>query len=141
MFPMCFDFLRSWAFFGICLRLVRDNIPAAGAVDRELCFCCLCVFYSGFEVPDVLQKLLGGRGFVLTEYEPLGGHGDPLHAHLYKFGTPIVCPSCLILKQIGSKYIRCFCSKRLIFVFIYCCRTNYFYSAFFEHPSCTKCNI
>ena len=34
--------------------------------------------YSGFEVREVLQKLLGGRGFVLTEYEPVGSHGDPV---------------------------------------------------------------
>ena len=45
------------------------NIPAAGAVDREF-FCYFFYVYSGFEVREVLQKLLGGRGFVLTEYEP-----------------------------------------------------------------------
>ncbi len=99
MFPMCFDLLPSWAFLCVCLGLVRNSIPAAGAVDRELfllLFVCVC-FYSGFEIREVLQKLLGGRDFVLTEYEPLGKHGDPLHAHFNKFGTAIVCPSCLIL--------------------------------------------
>ena len=77
---MCFDFLPSWAFLGICLGLVREDIPAAGAVGRELFICRLCVrlLYSGFEVREVLQKLLGGRGFVLTEYEPVGSHGDPV---------------------------------------------------------------
>ena len=53
------------------------NIPAAGAVDREFFHYCFYV-YSGFEVREVLQKLLGGRGFVLTEYEPVGSHGDPV---------------------------------------------------------------
>ena len=33
---------------------------------------------SGFEVREVFKKLLGGRGFVLTEYEPVGSHGDPV---------------------------------------------------------------
>ena len=43
---------------------------------------------------EVFKKLPGGRGFVLTEYEPVGSHGGPIHAHFYKFRTPILCPTC-----------------------------------------------
>ena len=41
----------------------------------------------------MLKKLPGGRGFVLTEYEPVGSHGGHIHANFYKFGTPILRPT------------------------------------------------
>ena len=39
----------------------------------------------------MFKKLSGGRGFVLTEYEPVGSHGGPIHTIFYKFRTPILC--------------------------------------------------
>ncbi len=59
---------------------------AAGAVDWEFLLL-FCYVYSGFEVREVLQRLPGGRGFVLTEYEPVGSHGDPVHDDFYRFRT------------------------------------------------------
>ncbi len=44
------------------------------------CFCYFFYAYSGFEVREVFKKLPGGRGFALTEYEPVRSHGDPVHA-------------------------------------------------------------
>ena len=52
-----------------------------GEAPRSVTFLFVCFFvyvYSGFEVREVFKKLLGGRGFVLTEYEPVGSHGDPV---------------------------------------------------------------
>ncbi len=50
-----------------------------GEAPRSVTFFCVCFHvYSGSEVREVFKKLLGGRGFVLTEYEPVGRHGDPV---------------------------------------------------------------
>ncbi len=32
---------------------------------------------------EVFKKFPGGRGFVLTEYELLASHADPMHDHFY----------------------------------------------------------
>ena len=63
------------------------------ARDPKHSFLLFCLVYSGFEVREVFKNLPGWRGFVLTEYQPVGSHGDPVHAHLYKFRTRILCPN------------------------------------------------
>ncbi len=46
-----------------------------------------------------VENLPGGRGFVLTEYEPVGGHGDPICDRFYGFGTRKL--ACLCLREIS----------------------------------------
>ncbi len=36
---------------------------------------------------EVFKKLPGGRGFVLTEYEPVARHGDPIHDDVIDVGN------------------------------------------------------
>ena len=40
-------------------------------------------------------KLPGGRGFVLTEYEPVASHGDPIHDIFLRFWTRKLAHLCL----------------------------------------------
>ena len=67
-------------------RVRRINTTSAGAVDGEFLFFC-CYVCSSFEVREVFKKLPEGRGFILTEYEPVGSHGDPVHDNVYTFRT------------------------------------------------------
>ena len=41
-------------------------------------------FFDSFGVREVFKNLPGARGFVLTEYEPIPSHGDPIRAQNYK---------------------------------------------------------
>ena len=36
--------------------------------------------YGVWEAPEVSKNLPGARSSVLTEYEPIPSHGDPIHA-------------------------------------------------------------
>ena len=59
-------------------------------------YCSICVYHFLIRKGptwtwNVLKRLPGGRGFVLTKYGPVGSHGDPIHAHFSDFRTPILC--------------------------------------------------
>ncbi len=40
---------------------------------------------------EVFENLAGGRSFVLTEYEPVASHGDPIRDNFYGFGHARWC--------------------------------------------------
>ncbi len=43
---------------------------------------------------EVFKNLPGGRSFVLTEYEPVASHGDPVHDNFYRFRIQMLFPKC-----------------------------------------------
>ena len=70
--------------------------------------------YSDFKVPEVFKKLPGGRGFVLTGYEPVGSHGDPVNAFFYTFRTHMLCPNCPISPEQQNNLLHTFPPQSIV---------------------------
>ncbi len=76
------------------------GLRSVSEVSETICFNYICFvifrisdFGNRFGVEnrsgrarEGFKKLLGGRGFVLTEYEPVASHGNPVHDYFIDLG-------------------------------------------------------